>query len=172
MSKKPSKPWEKRPPGGREGAEWEERKASRPARGDPTCAWESLPAATGHAVSRRQDGDVSRRLYWIHNILACGMNRWLIWCVMFQSGEARCFCWPKTSSVQVWTEDSWQRDNGIFKSIPVISVSVFSLSNCILFPNFLWLIPLNSHTLVSFFLCGDASSVVKIMNVFKLVLSH
>lgn len=125
MSQKPSKPWEKRPPGGREGAEWEERKASRPARGDPTCAWESLPAATGHAVSRRQDGDVSRRLYWIHNILACGMNRWLIWCVMFQSGEARCFCWPKTSSVQVWTEDSWQRDNGIFKSIPVISVCFF-----------------------------------------------
>lgn len=36
---------------GREGAEWEEREACRPTRGNPTGAREPLPAATGHALS-------------------------------------------------------------------------------------------------------------------------
>lgn len=58
-SQKLSKPREERRPGGGEGAEREKRKAPRPARGDPTRAREPLPAAAGHAVSRRQDGDVS-----------------------------------------------------------------------------------------------------------------
>lgn len=47
----------------------------------------------------------------------------------FQSWESRSFsfCWPKTSSLQVWPEDSRQRNDGIFKSIPVLPVYSFFL---------------------------------------------
>lgn len=127
LSQKLSKPWEKRDPGGREGAERKKREACGPARGDPTCARESLPSATGRTDSRRENRDVSKTTS--HNILAGIVDWFQFW--SFQSWESRSFsfCWPKASSLQVWPEDSRQRNDGISQPIPLLSAFLCLCSN-------------------------------------------